>query len=670
MPEIAAWAIFFLPVFSFLLIVCVIRPYFNSSNQWAGYLTIMSVSGSLVLSVWALSETIASHGNMSWGSHQWVTVGGLEVRLGIMMDSLTGIMLVVVTGVSLMVQIYSQGYMHGDSGYARYYALMSLFTASMLGLVMSSSIIQMYVFWELVGASSYLLIGFWYHRPSASRAAVKAFLVTRLGDLGFLLAILYLFSNQDLFALQGMNSLEVKDINAVAGAGILGNAAVTWIAMGIFAGAAGKSAQFPLHVWLPDAMEGPTPVSALIHAATMVAAGVFLVARFFPIFEASSVAMDLVAIIGAFTAIFAASIGLVMYDIKRVIAYSTISQLGYMIMALGVGGYPIAIFHLFTHAFFKALLFLGSGSVHHAVGTFDMRYMGGLRQYQPWTYATFIIGGLSLAGIFPLAGFWSKDEILAQAFARGGGLGLVVSAFALVTVIMTAFYIFRVVFMVFHGSFKGGVEREEELRGIDVRSVGKVDGPPTVTDPNQGSVHLGESPFVMIGPMLVLAAMSIGGGFLANSPWGYLGVPAHWITSFLALPGGHSEVHSLNIILAAISTGLAIGGIGLAWLMHRGNGFGLDTPSALRIRVLLTRKYYFDELYETVITQRLFYRTICGALDWVDRNLVDGLVELIGLIGRNVGRGMAPLQTGQLQFYGTVFSVGILIIVVVFQLRG
>ena len=283
------------------------------------------------------------------------------------MDPLTAIMLIVVTGVSLLIQIYSVGYMKGDESYARYFAYMSLFTASMIGLVLAANIIQLYVFWELVGLCSYLLIGFWYHRPAAAAAAKKAFIVTRLGDLGFLLAIMYLFFNSDSFAAEGLNPLVIADILQAVDAEVIAGGVVTWIAIGIFAGAVGKSGQFPLHTWLPDAMEGPTPVSALIHAATMVTAGVFLVARFFPLFEASSTAMHTVAIIGGFTAIFAASMGLVMNDIKRVLAYSTISQLGYMMLALGVGAYAAAIFHLFTHAFFKALLFLGSGSVNHTL---------------------------------------------------------------------------------------------------------------------------------------------------------------------------------------------------------------------------------------------------------------------------------------------------------------
>ncbi|MCH7907038.1 MAG: NADH-quinone oxidoreductase subunit L, partial [Chloroflexi bacterium] len=406
MSEFAVWLIVLLPLGSFVVNGIVIRPFFPRNERVAGWLTILSLAVAFGLSIWAFTSVNSAHGPIEFGTHEWMSVSGLTLSIGILLDPLTSIMLVVVSGVSLMVQVYSQSYMKGDPSYIRFYAYMSLFTASMLGLVMARNIIQLFVFWELVGVSSYLLIGFWFTKPSAAAAAKKAFLVTRLGDFGFLIAILALFS-------QGNEMLDIPTLYALVGT--IGTTTVSLIALGIFAGAVGKSAQFPLHTWLPDAMEGPTPVSALIHSATMVTAGVFLVARFFPVFEAADYTMEFVALIGAFTAVFAASMGLVAHDIKRVLAYSTISQLGYMMLILGLGGYVAAIFHLFTHAFFKALLFLGSGSVSHATGTFDMRYMGGLRKVMPWTFTLMVIGSLSLAGIFPLAGFWSKDEILAHA---------------------------------------------------------------------------------------------------------------------------------------------------------------------------------------------------------------------------------------------------------------
>ena len=669
MSESLAWAIFFFPVASFLGIGLVLRPFFDQHRKISGYLTIFAVSASLILSIWALFATTAHDAHVSWESHPWLTVGNLEIRIGILMDSLTAIMLIVVCLVSLMVQIYSQGYMEGDPGYSRYYAIMSLFTASMIGLVMASSILQVFVFWELVGASSYLLIGFWYHRPSAARAAVKAFLVTRLGDLGFMVAILLLFLHEGVFASHGLNPLEITDIHTVALSGLLGGSILTWIGLGIFAGAAGKSAQFPLHIWLPDAMEGPTPVSALIHAATMVAAGVFLVARFFPIFEASPVLMDIVAIVGAFTAIFAASIGLVLNDIKRVVAYSTISQLGYMMLALGIGAYPVAIFHLFTHAFFKALLFLGSGSVQHASGTFNMQFMGGLRKYQPWTYRSFLVAALSLAGIFPLAGFWSKDEILAEAFSKGDGVSLLVFGLALITVFMTSFYIFRVIFLTFHGEFRGGIEAENKSVEISPANPGEEDA----SNPKEivhGGVHLAESPSVMVIPMLILGILAAIAGILANPPVEFLGIPAHWITHYLTPPGGHFESPTVNLGLISLSTIVALSGIGLSWLCYRGVIPAPQSNIFKRVTTLLQNKYYMDHLYEGFFGNRLFYQIGCRVLNWFDRAIVDEIVEKIGWIGKNTGRAISLIQTGQIQSYATGITIGVLIVFLSIYLRG
>ena len=533
----------------------------------------------------------------------------------------------------------------------------------MLGLVLARNIIQLYVFWELVGLSSYLLIGFWHDRPAAAAAAKKAFLVTRLGDVGFMLGILYLFLNREAFFSQGLNPFEIGHINLLAHGGelagasvvALGSGVVTWVALGIFAGAVGKSAQFPLHVWLPDAMEGPTPVSALIHAATMVVAGVFLVARFFPLFEASSTAMGIVAVTGAFTAFFAATMGLVMHDIKRVLAYSTVSQLGYMMLALGVGAYEAAIFHLFNHAFFKALLFLGAGSVNHASGTFDMRYMGGLKKHMPLTYVTFLIAALSICGIFPLAGFWSKDEILVSAWNYGGGLGQAVFWVALITAFMTGVYVFRALFMTFHGEFKGGVEAEHGGQ-----------------ESSGHGVHLAESPMVMVAPMAGLAVLSVVSGFLANplnALWGLGVIPAHWLVDFL----GHVEFLSLhaakfNLSMAGLSTLVALAGIGLAYLMYYRRSVDPDDVAAGMGPAYraATRKYFFDDLYEDWITRGVFYRGLALATDWVDRNIVDMTGTIIGWIGRNVGRGIAKLETGQVQAYGVGISAGLVLIMLAF----
>ena len=644
--EPIAWAILFLPLVSLVLIVLVIRPMSRSVDpRLSGYTTILTIGLAFALSIWALASTVGNHDAIGWDSHTWLTIGELEIRVGILMDPLTAIMLVVVTGVSLMVQIYSLGYMQRHE-YSRYYAYMSIFTVSMVGIVLARSILQVYVFWELVGLSSYLLIGFWHQRPAAAAAAKKAFLITRIGDVGLLLAILYLFVQKDFYLAQGLNPFEIPDI--LGSAGGLTSFAVTWLSLGIFAGAVGKSAQFPLHTWLPDAMEGPTPVSALIHAATMVAAGVFLIVRFFGLIAESETALTVVALIGGFTAVFAAAMGLVMYDIKRVLAYSTVSQLGYMVAAVGLGVPAVAMFHLFTHAFFKALLFLGSGSVNHATGTFDMRYMGGLRRHMKWTYFTFLIGALSLVGIFPLAGFWSKDEILLDAWHGGDGVSQVVFWLALATVFLTAFYMFRVIYMTFHGKFRGGVEKE---------------------DPSQAGhgVHLAESPWVMVLPLGILAVASIGAGYFVN-PLNALGnIPAHWFVEFL---GGH--VKDFSLVIAGASTAVALLGIALATLMYQ---VGVISPERVGrvfrpVRELLFRKYYMDELYEGVLVHRIFYQGGVRFLDWFDREVVDRIVEFIGLVSRNAGRPVAHVQNGQVQAYGIVVSLGMLLILGAYLVLG
>ena len=650
MPEVAAWLILFMPLVSFALIALVVRPLRGAQAQEAAYITIGAVAIAFLLSIWALTDTIGTHGGAAYPVHEWISAGDFTFAVGILMDPLTAIMLVVVTGVSLMVQIYSVGYMRGDHGYARYFAYMSLFTSAMLGLVLANNLIQMFVFWELVGLGSYLLIGFWFDRPAAAAAAKKAFIITRFADFGFLLGILYLFYNGGGFAGEGLNVFVITDIYKGVELGLLTAFAAQWVALGIFAGAMGKSAQFPLHTWLPDAMEGPTPVSALIHAATMVAAGVFLVARFFPVFELSLNAMNTVAIIGGVTAIFAASMGLVMNDIKRVLAYSTVSQLGYMMLALGVGAYGAAIFHLFTHAFFKALLFLGSGSVNHATGTFDMRYMGGLRKVMPWTYATFLIGSLSLAGIFPLAGFWSKDEILTHSFTNGDPISITVFALALIAAFMTAFYMFRAVFMTFEGEYNGGAANDPDAHP-------------------HGEPHLAESPKPMVWPLAILAVPAIVAGVLVNPVIDLGVIPSHWLAHFLDYnPAVYVKAESFNIVIAAISSAVAVLGIALAYLIYGRRAISADAlGNALRpVHTLLYRKYYMDELYETLIVKRLFYGWLAYGLDWVDRSVVDKIVYFCGWLGANTGTAIRQTQTGQLQAYAMGISVGILIIFAVF----
>ena len=654
-PEEAVWTIFFLPLAAFLIIALIVRPFFNAAPRQSGLITVLAIAASLALSAWALGSVVNGEGTVEFTPHEWVTVGDLTIRVGLMLDSLTAIMLVVVTGVSLMVQVYSLGYMRGDPGNSRYFALMCLFTASMVGLVISSNIVQLYVFWELVGVCSYLLIGFWYNRPAAAAAAKKAFIVTRIGDFGFLLAILYLFFNASTFNEAGLSSLEIADIHEGARLGLLGSMAITWLAVGIFAGAAGKSAQFPLHVWLPDAMEGPTPVSALIHAATMVVAGVFLVARFFPVFEASTDAMSAVAIVGAFTAFFAATMGLVMNDIKRVLAYSTVSQLGYMMAALGLGAYGAAIFHLFNHAFFKALLFMGAGSVNHATGTFDMRYMGGLRRAMPLTYVTMVIGALSLAGIFPLAGFWSKDEILVHAWRGDGTIDGVVFWLLMIGVFLTAAYAFRMIYMTFHGGFKGGVDAEMEERGA---------GSPAGAS---HGVHLAESPWVMVVPMVILGCAAFFSGVFANPSVDFLGPPKHWLTEFLG--GGVAEI---SVPLAVISVAVAAVGIGVssAIYLRRRLSLGRVGRPLRHVHHVVSEGYYMDHLFEGHIVSTGLYRVIGGTLDWVDRKIVDNVAEFLGWISRNIGRAVSLLQTGQVQGYAVAISFGVTVIVGAYLIWG
>ncbi|MBI2851055.1 MAG: NADH-quinone oxidoreductase subunit L [Chloroflexi bacterium] len=654
------WLIFLLPVISFLIISLLIKPFVNRESRIAGYLTILAIGTSLALSLLTLSAVMsAPNHKIEVPDISWLTIGNLNVHVGLLVDSLTAVMLVVVTLVSLMVQVYSLGYMkdnwdHGNTAYHRYYAWMSLFTASMLGVILADSLLLVFVFWEMVGLCSYLLIGFWFHRPSAANAAKKAFIVTRFGDFGFLVALLLIFAKTQTF--------DIEELYGIAGTAVLAGSVLTWAAIGIFAGAMGKSAQFPLHLWLPDAMEGPTPVSALIHAATMVAAGVFLVARTLPIFVHSIEALTTVAIIGAVTAIFAASMGLVMTDIKRVVAYSTISQLGYMMLGLGAAGIGIArggetgieaakaaaavgIFHLFNHAFFKALLFLGAGSVNHATGTFDMRLMGGLRKAMPWTFATFLIASLSLAGIWPLSGFWSKDEILAVALENQP----VLFYLAMITVFMTAFYIFRVLFLTFGGEYRGTSHETHVPRGAHGGH-----GP-----------HLHESAPVMVAPMVALSVLAIASGW-----WNASGGFARFM--------GEEHVEAIGFFgvlthgLPWLSLIVAGSGILLAYLMYSRKVISAERiGSAFKpLYTLFSRKYYFDELYENIIVRKILIGGLFVGLEKIDTYGVDGVVNTVAKGAYADGKALRRLQTGQLQLYGLVIGIGILAIILVLYLFG
>ena len=663
------WLIIALPIISFLVNGLLVRAFIGSNSKYAGYVTIAAIGASFVLSLMSLA-TVMSDGPLDFETHHWIFIGGMDLSFGLILDQLSVIMLVVVSGVSLLVQIYGQAYMDGDKSYTRYFAYMSLFTASMLGLVLARNVIQIFVFWELVGVSSYLLIGFWMDRPSAAAAAKKAFIMTRFGDFGFLLGILYLYSIDPSY-------MDVSKLYEAIGVEAITASMATWVALGLFAGAVGKSAQFPLHSWLPDAMEGPTSVSALIHSATMVTAGVFLIARFFPLFEHSNV-MTLVALIGGFTAVFAATMGLVANDIKRVLAYSTISQLGYMVMALGVGAYAPAIFHLFTHAFFKAALFLGAGSVHHASGTFNMKYMGGLKRHMPWTYWGMIIASLSLAGLFPFSGFWSKDEILGHAAEVGATTGNIVLALGLIAALMTAFYMFRAIFITFHGEWNGGGEKEEadaQLSG-DPSPVGNAHS------------HLGESPWLMIAPVTLLAAISIFIGFFSNPVVEVGSIDKHAFAHFVTVEnedvfpvdedGGHKAADhagaapKFNFAVAGISSLLALSGIALAYAMYIKSSI---SPSSIGARFrplynLMFRKYYFDELYENLIVSKGFYKYLADALRWFDEHWIDNAnIHLSNWVSR-IGKSGVLIQNGQTQTYAVGMVIGVIAIAAGFLLWG
>lgn len=551
----------------------------------------------------------------------------LYIDLGIMLDPISVMMLVVITTVSSMVHLYSLGYMHGEVGFQRYYAFLSLFTFSMLGLVVATNIFQMYIFWELVGVSSYLLIGFYYTRQSAVAASKKAFIVTRFADLGFLLGILLLSYYTKTFDFATLTSGEVSLVGTTAGKTFLGISVASWAMILVFMGGAGKSAMFPLHIWLPDAMEGPTPVSALIHAATMVVAGVFLVARLFPIYVTTPEVLTFITVIGAVTALYAAVVACVQTDIKRVLAFSTISQIAFMIVALGVTtemnghgalGYMASMFHLFTHAMFKALLFLGAGAIIHAVHSNEMSEMGGLRKYMPVTHITFLIACLAIAGIPPFSGFFSKDEILAAAFEKSAFWGVWMSLVAG----LTAFYMFRLYFNIFWGK-----EAHHEH-----------------------TPH--EAPKTMSIPLVFLAVVTCFAGFI---PFG------HFVTA-----SGLSYTIHLNWAVAGTSICIAIIGIALAtWLYMKPN----DKPARMAesmssLHRWAYHRFYIDEVY-MFITHKIIFRHICMPIAWFDRHVVDGTMNLMATITQSASYHIRGLQSGRLQSYAVVFLLGAMIVAAV-----
>ncbi|MGC4103479.1 NADH-quinone oxidoreductase subunit L [Ferruginibacter sp.] len=557
----------------------------------------------------------------------------LAINLGIMAGPISMMMLVVVTFISFMVHLYSLAYMKGDERFPTYYAFLGLFTFSMLGLVIASNIFQMYIFWELVGVSSFLLIGYYYEKPTAVAASKKAFIVTRFADVGFLIGILilsYYSHTMDFAALIAeFTSPGSASLHAATTASFLGVSALNWGLILVFIGGAGKSAMFPLHIWLPDAMEGPTPVSALIHAATMVVAGVFLVARLFPVFSLSAPeALHIVGYVGAFSALFAAVIACTQTDIKRVLAYSTMSQIGFMMFALGVSGYggeagagyTASMFHLFTHALFKALLFLGAGAVIHYVHSNEMKDMGGLRKFLPITHITFLIGCLAIAGVPPFAGFFSKEEILLAAYQHNP----VIYYVALITSGLTAFYMFRLYFSIFwNKSYHAHGE------------------------------HKGEGGFAMMLPLLLLAAGAATAGFI---PFG------HYVSS----DGKPLEttVH-LSFSIAPVALGL-VGIFAALWLYGKENSKPAKIATALNgLYHAAYRKFYIDEIY-FFITKKILFNLIGRPAAWFDKNVVDGLVNATGNTTQFISEKIKGIQSGKVQQYALYFLTGVIGLAVLF----
>jgi len=624
-----------LPLASFLLLGLFGRKYFKT---FAGIIGTASLLASTVLSLVAAYNYFFVNGQVN-GVYQkiialnytWLQFSpNVSIDMGIILDPISMMMIVVVTVVSLMVHVYSLGYMKGEERFATYYAFLSLFTFSMLSLVLSSNIFQIYIFWELVGISSFMLIGYHFDRPSAVAASKKAFIVTRFADLGFLIGILILaFYSEtlDFNTLIARLTSHSSQLTNIAGASFIGVSALTWGLTLVFIGGAGKSAMFPLHVWLPDAMEGPTPVSALIHAATMVVAGVYLVARLFPLFIIDPASQHIVMYVGAFSALFAAVIACTQTDIKRVLAYSTMSQIGYMMFALGVSGYggenglgyTASMFHLFTHAFFKSLLFLGAGVVIHAVHSNEMKDMGGLRKQMPVTHFTFLIACLAISGVPPFSGFFSKEEILSAAFHSHKwiyGIGLLTSG-------LTAFYMFRLYFSVFW-------KKETPLH----------------------EVH-GEGTLSMKIPLVILGIFTLLAGLIPFS-------------EFVTADGLALASH-FNITFSIAPVLLAIAGIALAAGLYRKENSRPDSIAASLSGLYRAahHKFYIDEIY-LFITKKIIFNLVGRPAAWFDRNIVDGSMNLMASVTADVSATIKGIQSGKVQGYAIYFFGGVVGLVLIF----
>jgi NADH-quinone oxidoreductase subunit L len=636
--------IILIPIIPFLTFVLLGLVGQNFLKAFSGIIATTALLASTALSVFAAYNYFFVNGKVN-GAYQKIVVmrytwlqfsPNISIDMGIILDPISVMMIVIVSFVSLMVHLFSLGYMKGESRFATYFSFLSLFTFSMLGLVLSSNIFQLYMFWELVGVSSYLLIGFYYDRPSAVAASKKAFIVTRFADFGFLIGILILGFYGETLDFQTLvarlTSTQSSQFIGITTASFLGVSALSWALTLVFAGGAGKSAMFPLHIWLPDAMEGPTPVSALIHAATMVVAGVYLVARLFPVSSIDSAVLNIVTWVGVLSALIAAIIACTQTDIKRVLAYSTMSQIGYMMFALGLSknagdeslGYVGSMFHLFTHAFFKSLLFLCAGVVIHRVHSNDMRHMGGLRKVMPVTHASFLIACLAIAGIPPFAGFFSKEEILSAAFYSNRAVYYI----ALLTAMLTAFYMFRLYFSVF---WKRPVNREVA----------------------HGELHHHEGTLSMRLPLVILSIFTITAGFVPFS-------------KFVTADGRLLQSH-LNIVWSIAPVALSALAILLAASWYK-----VENDKAARIAALLgafytaaTHKFYIDQLY-LFVTKKVIFKCVGKPAAWIDRNVIDGCMNVIAYLTAATSRVIKGMQSGRAQSYAVYFFAGIAGLAIVF----
>ncbi|MBP0019376.1 MAG: NAD(P)H-quinone oxidoreductase subunit 5 [Cyanobacteria bacterium SBLK] len=669
-----AWTIALLPLLGAMLVgigLISANKAINQLRQINAAFIITLLGAAMAYAFALLWSQIQGHETYT-RTFEWASAGSFHLSMGYIIDPLTAVMLVIVTTVAFLVMVYTDGYMAHDGGYVRFYAYLSIFSASMLGLVISPNLVQIYIFWELVGMCSYLLIGFWNDRKAAADACQKAFVTNRVGDFGLLLGMLGLYWATGSFEFEVIG----ERLHDLVSSGALAGGMAALFAILVFLGPVAKSAQFPLHVWLPDAMEGPTPISALIHAATMVAAGVFLIARMYPVFEQIPIAMTTIAWTGAFTAFLGASIAITQNDIKKGLAYSTISQLGYMVMAMGSGAYTAGLFHLMTHAYFKAMLFLCSGSVIHGMEAVvghdpilaqDMRLMGGLRKYMPITAATFLVGNLAICGIPPFAGFWSKDEILGLAFQANPALWLV----GWLTAGITAFYMFRMYFMTFEGGFRGNDESIRQQLKAAVVAEPEPAFAPGAMDPHELDHHDDhhhasephESPWTMTFPLVMLAIPSVAIGLLGR-PWHN---DFEW---FVHAPGEilHEAVEfdwSEFLIMGGSSVGIGLIGITIASLMYLQKKIdaGAIAKSIQPLYNLSLNKWYFDDIYEKVFV--INSRRLARQMLEVDFRVVDGAVNFTGLVTVVTGQGLKYFENGRAQFYALIIFAAVLGFVVV-----